>query len=130
MKQRFSSHMTLIELTSALFFLMLAMATIMGLFTTAYDMSGEAKRLTRAVQLAQNCAALIEGCEDPAAMLAESEYEEAGHYAWMYNESGDLTASVELELKQTEVGKLYDGMIHVLFKDEVLIDWPVACYIL
>ena len=68
MKRLFSSHMTLIELTTALFFLMLAMATIMGMFTKAYGMSCEAERLTQVVQYAQSCAALIESSRDQGAV--------------------------------------------------------------
>jgi len=130
MKQRFSSHMTLIELTSALFFLMLAMATIMGLFTTAYGMSGEAKQLTRATLLAQDCAALIESSENPRAVLAENGYEVTAEQVLVCEPDDEWKVSVELRPEQTEVGQLVDGNIRVESGGQVLINWPAARYII
>jgi len=130
MKQRFSSHMTLIELTSALFFLMLAMATIMGLFTTAYGMSGEAGRLTRATQLAQNCATWIESSEDPMAVLVQNGFEEKGEHLLVWRADDELLASVDMIREQTEVGELYTGSICVESASQVIIDWPAARYII
>ena len=130
MKRMFSSHVTLIELTSALFFLMLAMATIMGLFTKAYGMSSEAERLTQVVQLAQSCAALIESSEDPAAMLCDHGYEVNKNQELIRKADDDIMVSVKLNTEQTEVGMLDMGTISVVAGDKTLISWPVARYII
>lgn len=130
MKRRFSSHMTLIELTLALFFLMLAMVTIIGLFTTAYSMSVEADRLTRATQLAQDCAALVEGSEDPMAELEVHGYNVSENTAYLTPENSDLTVTVALEDEQTEVGILYTGAICVAYAETNILEWPVARYII
>ena len=129
MKRRFSSHMTLIELTLELFFLMLAMVTIVGLYTTAYELSSEANRLTRATQMAQDCAALIEGGADPISELANNGYHAADNTAIYTLESDKLTVSVTLEVEPTGVGCLYVGSIRVTHGSEQLIEWPVARYI-
>ena len=130
MKQRFSSHMTLIELTSALFVLMLAMTTVIRLFTTAYGMSVAADQLTRATQLAQDCAAMLEGADDPAALLCENGYERAGDAASYRRTDHGLTVSVEWNEEQTGVGCLYTGTIRVGTEEDTLINWPAAHYII
>ena len=129
MKRRFSSHMTLIELTLALFFLMLAMVTIIGLYTTAYELSNEADCLTRAVQMARDCAALIEGGADPISELANNGYHAADNTAVYILDSDGLTVSVTLEGEPTGVGYLYTGSIRVAHGNEHLIEWPVMRYI-
>lgn len=130
MKQRFSSHMTLIELTSALFVLMLAMATVIRLFTTAYGMSVAANQLTRATQLAQDCAAMLESADDPEALLCENGYESAGEEAGFHKKEHGLTASVQWDEEQTTVGYLYTGTIRVGTEEDTLIYWPAAHYII
>lgn len=130
MKRRFSSHMTLIELTLALFFLMLAMVTIIGLFTTAYSMSEEAERITKATQLAQDCASLIEGSQDPVAALAACGYEKGNTSGSMRLSVGDMVVNVQLGGEQTEVGCLYEGTIEIKHTDDQLMTWPVARYII
>ena len=130
MKRLFSSHMTLIELTSALFFLMFALATIMGLFTKAYGMSSEAEQLTRAVQLAQSTAALIEGSDHPAQMLANHGYEKNGDQTVFRKTDEDLVVSVQIDTKQTRVGNMSKGMLSVEAAGKTLIAWPVARYII
>lgn len=130
MKRLFSSHMTLIELTTALFFLMLAMATIMGMFTKAYGMSREAERLTQVVQYAQSCAALIESSEDPMALLAEHGYKSRDNHVMTRRIDENTMVSAELDQEQTEVGILFHGTISVEAEDKVIVTWPVARYII
>ena len=130
MKRLFSSHMTLIELTPALFFLMLAMATIMGMFTKAYGMSCEAERLTQVVQYAQSCAALIESSEDPMALLAEHGYKSRDNHVMTRRIDENTMVSAELDQEQTEVGILFHGTISVEAEDKVIVTWPVARYII
>ena len=130
MKRRFSSHMTLIELTLALFFLMLAMVTIIGLFTTAYSMSEEAERITKATQLAQDCASRIEGSQDPVIALAECGYERENTSGSMHLSVDDLVVNVRLDSEQTAVGCLYEGTIEIIHADNQLMTWPVARYII
>lgn len=130
MKRRFSSHMTLIELTSALFFLMLAMATIMGLFTKAYGTSEEAARLSKAVLLAQSCAALIEGSDEPQTALAQNGYEMLEGVFAAAKKTENMTVLVALDEQQTEVGKLYSGNVSVEYEGEPIVMWPAARYII
>ena len=127
MKQRFSSHTTLIELTLALFFLMLAMVTIIGLYTTAYGMSDEAQRMTQAVQLAQDCAALVEGGEDPLKALVENGFCVGEEDVRL--ELENMSVHVTLEQELTQAGVLYSGTIAVERDGEELLVWPVAHYI-
>ena len=127
MKQRFSSHTTLIELTLALFFLMLAMVTIIGLYTTAYGMSDEAQRMTQAVQLAQDCAALVEGGEDPLKALVENGFCVGEEDVRI--ELENMSVHVTLEQELTQAGVLYSGTIGVEHNGEELLVWPVAHYI-
>ena len=130
MKRRFSSHITLIELISTLLFLMLAMATITGLFTKAYGMSQEAERVTRAVQLAQSYAALIESGEDPVRQLADHGYESSGERALILRTDDETMVCVELDAEQTEVGTLYEGRIRVEDGGKALVEWPVSRYMI
>ena len=127
MKQRFSSHTTLIELTLALFFLMLAMVTIIGLYTTAYGMSDEAQRMTQAVQHAQDCAALVEGGEDPLKALVENGFCVGEEDVRL--ELENMSVHVTLEQELTQAGVLYSGTIAVERDGEELLVWPVAHYI-
>ena len=64
MRQRFSSHTTLIELTVALLCFLLASVIILGLFTGADAVSRRSARLREATTSAQECAELIAGGED------------------------------------------------------------------
>ena len=129
MKQRFSSHTTLIELTLALFFLMLAMVTIIGLYTTAYGMSDEAQRMTYAVQCAQDCTALIEGGADPLAALAENGFHVEADGARLELDRENMSVHVALNQEQTQAGMLYRGTIGIEHQGENLLVWPVAHYI-
>lgn len=130
MKRLHSGHMTLIELTCVLFFLMFAMATIMGLFTKAYSMSSDAEQLTRAVQLAQSTAALIEGSDHPARLLAELGYIMDENQAMTRRTDDDMVISVRLDTEQTEVGSLHKGTLSVETAGKALVTWPVARYII
>ena len=127
-RQRFSTHTTLIELTLSLMFLMLTSVTILGLFMTAYEKSIEADRQTRAVQLAQNCAALIAASDDPERALAEQGFaaEENGDLSLITDDG--LRICIGFGEKQTEVGKLLDAEISVSCGDEVYAQWPAARY--
>lgn len=127
MKQRFSSHMTLIELTLALFFLMLAMVTVLGLFTTAYNMSADAQDLTYAVQLAQDCAALIEGSVDPLAALLDMGYEQKEPDTLLH-ETGDYLVFAQIKGEQTEVGVLYEATVCVEREGKNLVSLPAVRY--
>lgn len=129
MKQRFSSHTTLIELALALFFLMLAMVIIIGLYTTAYGMSGEAQRMTLAVQQAQDCAALVEGAGDPLEALAGNGFQVRADGAWRELEKENMRVHVTLEQERTQTGVLYRGTIGVDHLGKHLLAWPVAHYI-
>ena len=130
MKRRFSSHTTLIELTLALFFLMLAMVTIIGLYTTAYGMSGEAQRITRAVQLAQDCTALIEGGEEPLEMLGENGFDVTSGNALLQLEQEKMSVHVTLEEEPSEWGILYRGTVSVSHEGTSILTRPVARYII
>ena len=128
MNKRFSSHTTLIELTLSLLVLMLASVTILGLFTTAYEKSCAAGEIAQAVQLAQDCAALIAAGDDSAQMLAQQGYvlDESGAYT-LETEAGLQVRAVIAE-EQTKVGKMIDAQIAVLRGDETLASQQVSRY--
>ena len=74
MRQRFSSHTTLIELTVALLCFLLASVIILGLFTGADAVSRHSAKLREATIWAQECAELIAGGEDALQTLIAAGY--------------------------------------------------------
>lgn len=129
MKQRFSSHATLIELAAALMIFMLASVTILKLFTTAYDLSCESSRLTKAVLQAQSCAEILAAEQDAAGALARMGYEQTDSDVLRYAAEDDMVIQVQLENEQTEVGEMMRAQIAVLYQEEALVHLPVSRYI-
>ena len=128
MKQRFSTHTTLIELTLALLFLMLASMTILGLFMTAHEKSTDAGRLTRAVQAAQDSAALIKAGSDPQAELVAYGFQSMPDGSLRKHTEDGLEISLRMDEEQTSVGKMLRSEVEVLSGEESLLKWPVLRY--
>lgn len=127
MKRRFSSHTTLIELTAALLFFMLASVTILGLFMTAYEQGVQARRNTLALQLAQDCAGIVSGAQDVEETLTQTGYLlENG--AYVRHAEDEMTVSAALNEQQTEVGFLLNAQIDVLQGEEAVLQLPVSRY--
>ena len=127
MRQRFSSHTTLIELAAALLCFLLASVIILGLFTKADAISRSSARLLEATTLAQDCAEWIAGSGDALRALEQAGFQPEGESLMRRTDSG-LTITVVLNEKQTEVGNLIDGQICVLDGEEELISIPTARY--
>ena len=127
MRQRFSSHTTLIELTVALLCFLLASVIILGLFTGADAVSRRSARLREATTWAQECAEMTAGGEDALQTLIAAGYTAADGVYMMETESG-LIVHAELATEQTEVGFLLNGRIRVLDGEEELLSIPVARY--
>ena len=128
MKQRFSTHTTLIELTLSLLFLMLATMTILGLFMTAHDKSAQAGRLTRAVQAAQNSAALIQASVDPKAELEASGFMCTPDGRLISQTADGLKVCITMREEHTSVGNMFRADVEVLSGDESLLEWPILRY--
>ena len=75
MRQRFSSHTTLIELAAALLCFLLASVIILGLFTKADAISRRSARLQEATTLAQDCAEWIAGNGDALRALEKAGFQ-------------------------------------------------------
>ena len=127
MRQRFSSHTTLIELAAALLCFLLASVIILGLFTKADAISRRSARLQEATTLAQDCAELIAGSGDALEALAQAGYRAENGSVTLKTDDG-LVIRAELDEKQTEVGTLLDGRIRVLDGEEEVFCVPVARY--
>ena len=127
MRQRFSSHTTLIELTVVLLCFLLASVIILGLFTGADAVSRHSAKLREATTWAQECAELIAGGEDALQTLIAAGYIAADGVYIKETESG-LLVQAELETEQTEVGALLNGRIRVLDGEEELFSIPAARY--
>ena len=127
MRQRFSSHTTLIELTVALLCFLLASVIILGLFTGADAVSRRSVRLREATFWAQECADLTAGGEDALQTLIAAGYTAADGVYMMETESG-MMVHAELATEQTEVGFLLNGWVRVLDGEEELLSLPVARY--
>ena len=127
MRQRFSSHTTLIELTAALLCFLLASVIILGLFTKADAISRRSARLQEATTLAQDCAELIAGSVDALEALAQAGYQAEDGGFTLKTDDG-LVIKTELNEKQTEVGTLLDGRICVLDGEEEVFSIPAARY--
>jgi len=126
-KRRFSSHTTLIELTAALLFFMLASVTILGLFMTAYAQGRQARRNTLALQLAQDCAGIVSGAQNVKETLTQTGYLlENG--AYVRHAEDEMTVSAALNEQQTEVGFLLNAQIDVLQGEEAVLQLPVSRY--
>ena len=128
MKQRFSTHTTLIELTLSLLFLMLASMTILGLFMTAHDKSTEAGQLTRAVQAAQDSAALIKAGGDPQAELEAYGFTSTPDGSLTKRTADGLDVNITMSEEQTSVGKMLRADVEVLSGEESLLEWPILRY--
>ena len=127
MRQRFSSHTTLIELAAALLCFLLASVIILGLFTKADAISRRSARLQEATTLAQDCAELIAGSVDALEALAQAGYQAEDGGFTLKTDDG-LVIKTELNEKQTEVGMLLDGRICVLDGEEEVFSIPAARY--
>ena len=127
MRQRFSSHTTLIELAAALLCFLLASVIILGLFTKADAISRSSARLLEATTLAQDCAEWIAGSGDALEALAQAGYR-AEDGAFTCKTDNGLTLKVTLDEEQTEVGTLLNGRICVLDGEEELFSIPAARY--
>lgn len=127
MRQRFSSHTTLIELAAALLCFLLASVIILGLFTKADAISRSSARLLEATTLAQDCAEWIAGSGDALEALAQAGYRSEDG-AFTHKTDNGLTLKVTLEEEQTEVGTLLNGRICVLDGEEELFSLPAARY--
>lgn len=127
MRQRFSSHTTLIELTVALLCFLLASVIILGLFTGADAVSRRSARLREATTWAQECVELIAGGEDALQMLIAAGYIAADGVYMTETESGMMVLA-ELATEQTEVGALLNGRIRVLDGEDELLSIPAARY--
>ena len=127
MRQRFSSHTTLIELTVALLCFLLASVIILGLFTGADTVSRRSARLREATTWAQECVELIAGGEDSLQTLIAAGYIAADGVYMTETESG-LMVLAELATEQTEVGALLNGRIRVLDGEDELLSIPAARY--
>jgi len=124
MKRRFSSHTTLIELTMALLFFMLASVTILSLFTTAYTKSQTARQSTHALRLARDCAAVFAAGRE----MGSLGYVEAENGTLVLNTDADLRVVTAMESEQTEVGELQTMTISVQSGDKTLVEMPVSRY--
>ena len=127
MRQRFSSHTTLIELAAALLCFLLASVIILGLFTKADAISRRSARLQEATTLAQDCAELIAGSVDALEALAQAGYQAEDGGFTLKTDDG-LVIKTELNEKQTEVGTVLDGRICVLDGEEEVFSIPAARY--
>lgn len=127
MRQRFSSHTTLIELAAALLCFLLVSVIILGLFTKADAISRRSARLQEATTLAQDCAELIAGSGDALEALAQAGYQAENGGFTLKTDDG-LAIRAELGEKQTEVGTLLDGRIRVLDGEEEVFSIPAARY--
>ena len=127
MRQRFSSHTTLIELAAALLCFLLASVIILGLFTKADAISRRSARLQEATTLAQDCAELIAGSVDALEALAQAGYQAEDGGFTLKTDDG-LVIKTELNEKRTEVGTLLDGRICVLDGEEEVFSIPAARY--
>lgn len=128
MRQRFSSHTTLIELSAALLVFMLASVTILGLFTTAFDFSREAKVLTRAMIAAQDCAAIIAASLEPEAALLETGYRKGDEGSMVRQLDEETRIAVEWQNEQTPVGEMLNGQIRVYTGEIQVLEMPVCRY--
>ena len=128
MKQRYSSHTTLMELTAALLVFMLASVTILGLFTTAFESSRQAGYLVQATALAQDCAALISAGRSSGAQLEAAGYAKKDESTFQREIEGGWTVNVLGENKRTAVGELYEGRISVWHEGETVFELPVCRY--
>lgn len=124
MKRRFSSHTTLIELTMALLFFMLASVTILGLFTKAYGFSQTARQNAKALRLAKDCAAMFAAGQQTD--VSSDPVDENGAYRLIQDDELDVTGRVVTE--QTAVGELQTMTIRVMSGEEVLLEMPVSRY--
>ena len=127
MRQRFSSHTTLIELAAALLCFLLASVIILGLFTKADAISRRSARLQEATTLAQDCAELIAGSGNVLEALTQAGYRAENGSFTLKTDDG-LVIRTELGEKQTEVGTLLDGRICVLDGEEEVFSVPAARY--
>ena len=127
MRQRFSSHTTLIELAAALLCFLLASVIILGLFTKADAISRSSARLLEATTLAQDCAEWIAGNGDALEALAQAGYR-AEDGAFTRKTDDGLTLMVTFEEEQTEVGTLLNGRICVLDGEKELFSIQAARY--
>ena len=127
MKQRFSSHTTLIELAAALLCFLLASVIILGLFSKADALSRHSERLCQAAMLAQDCVERIAGSDDAALALEQAGYARSGRVMQRLDDSG-LMVEAELDEEQTEVGTLLSAQIRVSFGEEALVILPAARY--
>ena len=128
MRRRFSSHAALIEMTIALLFLMLAMVTILGLFTTAYSMSREAKQMSQAIQAAQDCAALVQAYGYDKAMMEEAGYLRSKSGIWIRMTESGLRIEMVFRHKPTEVGNVTEADIFLYDDERLLHTQRVARY--
>ena len=127
MRQRFSSHTTLIELAAALLCFLLASVIILGLFTKADAISRRSARLQEATTLAQDCAELIAGSGNVLEALTQAGYRAENGSFTLKTDDG-LVIRTERGEKQTEVGTLLDGRICVLDGEEEVFSVPAARY--
>lgn len=128
MRQRFSSHTTLMELSAALLVFMLASVIILGLFTTAFDFSREAKMLTRALIAAQDCAAIVTASQEPMAALLETGYQEGNESGLIRQLDEETQIAVEWKSEQTAVGEMLNGQIRVYSGEKQVLEMPVCRY--
>lgn len=128
MKQRFSSHTTLIELAAALLCFLLASVTVLGLFSKAYTISQNGRLLNRATIFAQDCAEVVAGAADLEEVLQQMGYEPVEDGVWRYRADAELTVLLRLNTEQTEVGSLVSGKISVMREEEVLLEVETARY--
>lgn len=127
MRQRFSSHTTLIELAAALLCFLLASVIILGLFTKADAISRRSARLLEATTLAQDCAEWIAGSGDALSALEQAGFQPEGETLLLRTDNG-LTITVTIDEKQTEVGILLSGEIRVHDGEGELLSILVARY--
>ncbi len=128
MKQRFSSHTTLIELAAALLCFLLASVTVLGLFSKAYTISRNGRLLNRATIFAQDCAEVVAGAADLEEALQQLGYEPVEDGVWRYRPDAELMVLLRLNTEQTEVGSLVSGKISVMREEEVLLEMETARY--
>jgi len=127
MKHRFSSHAVLIEMTAVLLVLGIASVSILGLFVTAHGMGQRSRGITRAVQQAQDCAALIQSGGKPQDNLNECGYALLESGKWT-KEAGNMRVFAQIREKQTEVGILYEADISVEQDQREVFSMPAAYY--
>ena len=127
MKKRLSSHVTLIELTAVLLIFMLASIVILGLFTAAYQRSVRAQQLTDGMTAARDVAARFAASETFGGALEElGARDNDGEY--LLDIGGGMTAHLNVQYEQTEVGALASGVIAVLVEGDAVFELPVSRY--